>query len=170
MKEIFKQYKLPTSYLEFLDKYKNGLSQILYNSEDNINFDEALFYDLWSKETLFEDTFSDGPNYQIPLNIINEIIIDFKEPDYFNEKIVKNMFVIGLQDSGFLCFNSEDNSLCVLYPDGFITTIASSFDFFINNINSQFLMIKCKHITIYTRCSFIRNTSFTIIHIFCNIV
>ena len=53
MKEIFKQYKLPTSYLEFLDKYKNGLSQILYNSEDNINFDEALFYDLWSKETLF---------------------------------------------------------------------------------------------------------------------
>ena len=27
MKEIFKQYKLPTSYLEFLDKYKNGLSQ-----------------------------------------------------------------------------------------------------------------------------------------------
>ena len=75
MKEIFKQYKLPTSYLEFLDKYKNGLSQILYNSEDNINFDEALFYDLWSKETLFEDTFSDGPNYQIPLNIINEIII-----------------------------------------------------------------------------------------------
>ena len=74
MKEIFKQYKLPTSYLEFLDKYKNGLSQILYNSEDNINFDEALFYDLWSKETLFEDTFSDGPNYQIPLNIINEII------------------------------------------------------------------------------------------------
>lgn len=134
MKEIFKQYKLPTSYLEFLDKYKNGFSQILYNSEDNINFDEALFYDLWSKETLFEDTFSDGPNYQIPLNIINEIIIDFKEPDYFNEKIVKNMFAIGLQDSGFLCFNPEDNSLCVLYPDGFITTIASSFDFFINNI------------------------------------
>ena len=123
-----------SSYLEFLDKYKNGLSQILYNSEDNINFDEALFYDLWSKETLFEDTFSDGPNYQIPLNIINEIIIDFKEPDYFNEKIVKNMFAIGLQDSGFLCFNPEDNSLCVLYPDGFITTIASSFDFFINNI------------------------------------
>ena len=37
-----------------------------------------MFYDLWSKETLFEDTFSDGPNYQIPLNIINEIIIDFK--------------------------------------------------------------------------------------------
>lgn len=129
--------KLDDDFKEFTMRFGGCVvrdTQILYNSEDNINFDEALFYDLWSKETLFEDTFSDGPNYQIPLNIINEIIIDFKEPDYFNEKIVKNMFAIGLQDSGFLCFNPEDNSLCVLYPDGFITTIASSFDFFINNI------------------------------------
>ena len=74
------------------------------------------FYDLWSKETLFEDTFSDGPNYQIPLNIINEIIIDFKEPDYFNEKIVKNMFAIGLcKIQGFLCFNPGGITLFVFY-------------------------------------------------------
>ena len=34
MKEIFKQYKLPTSYLEFLDKYNNHLdSSIRKNIE-----------------------------------------------------------------------------------------------------------------------------------------
>ena len=32
---------------------------------------------------LLEETFSDGPNYQIPLNIIDEIVIDSHEPSFF---------------------------------------------------------------------------------------
>ena len=48
-----------------------------------------------------------------------------------------NMFAIGLSDSGFLCFNPHDNSLCVLHSDGFLMTVAPSFDFFINKIKMQ---------------------------------
>ena len=78
-----------------------------------------------------------APNYQIPLNIIDEIVIDSHEPRFFDEQMVKNMFAIGLSDSGFLCFNPHDNSLCVLHSDGFLMTIAPSFDFFISNIKMQ---------------------------------
>lgn len=134
MNELFQKYRLPKSYIDFLDKNKDGVFQVLFNSENYENVEEGIFYDIWGKEMLFENTFSDGPNYQIPLNIIDEIIIDFNEPDFFDKQIVQNMFAIGLQDSGFLCFNPRDNSLCVLYPDGFLMTIAPSFDLFINNI------------------------------------
>ena len=70
---------------------------------------------------LLEETFSDGPNYQIPLNIIDEIVIDSHEPSFFDEQMVKNMFAIG----------------CVLHSDGFLMTVAPSFDFFINKIKMQ---------------------------------
>ena len=133
MREIFEKYRLPKAYIDFLHKNKNGISQALFNAQDCKNYDGGAFYDLWNEDMLLEETFSDGPNYQIPLNIIDEIVIDFHEPSFFDEQMVKNMFAIGLSDSGFLCFNPHDNSLCVLHSDGFLMTIAPSFEFFINN-------------------------------------
>jgi len=137
MKEIFEKYRLPKAYIDFLHKNKDGISQALFNAKDCKNYDEGAFYDLWNEDMLLEETFSDGPNYQIPLNIIDEIVIDSHEPSFFDEQMVKNMFAIGLSDSGFLCFNPHDNSLCVLHSDGFLMTIAPSFDFFISNIKIQ---------------------------------
>ena len=137
MREIFEKYRLPKAYIDFLYKNKDGISQALFNAKDCKNYDGGAFYDLWNEDMLLEETFSDGPNYQIPLNIIDEIVIDSHEPRFFDDQMVKNMFAIGLSDSGFLCFNPHDNSLCVLHSDGFLMTIAPSFDFFISNIKMQ---------------------------------
>ncbi len=134
MSEPFQRNRLPKSYTDFLDENEDGVTQALFNSENYENAEEGIFYDIWGKEMLLESTFSDGQNCQIPLHIADEIAIDFNEPDYFDEQIVRNMFAIGLQDSGFLCFNPRDDSLCVLYHDGFVMTIAPSFDVFLNNI------------------------------------
>ena len=97
MREIFEKYRLPKAYIDFLHKNKNGISQALFNNaKDCKNYDGSAFYDLWNEDMLLEKTFSDGPNYQIPLNIIDEIVIDSHEPSFFDEQMVKNMFAIGL--------------------------------------------------------------------------
>lgn len=89
MREIFEKYRLPKAYIDFLYKNKDGISQALFSAKDCKNYDGGAFYDLWNEDMLLEETFSDGPNYQIPLNIIDEIVIDSHEPSFSMNKWLK---------------------------------------------------------------------------------
>jgi hypothetical protein len=127
-------------YVEFLARYPKGLADAQFKPDNRADNDEYLFGSIWDSNTIFQQDFSDFPNYLMPSVIAddlasNEVDICFNAPDAFSLDEVRNMHAFGLCDTGFISFNPADSSVCIIYADGFIAKIANSFDEFILSLH-----------------------------------
>ncbi len=128
------------AYVEFLARYPKGLADAQFKPDNSTDNDEYLFSSVWDGNTIFQQDFSDSPNYLMPSVIAdhlacNEVDICFNAPDVFSLNEVRNMHAFGLCDTGFISFNPADSSVCIVYADGFIERIANSFDEFILSLH-----------------------------------
>ena len=128
------------AYVEFLARYPKGLDDAKFQPANKTDNDEYLFGSVWDGNTIFQQDFSDSPNYLMPSVIAddlacNEVDICFNAPDAFSLNEVRNMHAFGLCDTGFISFNPADSSVCIVYADGFIDRIANSFDEFILSLH-----------------------------------
>ena len=128
------------AYVEFLARYPKGLAYAQFKPDNRTDNDEYLFGSIWDSNTIFQQDFSDFPNYLMPSVIAddlasNEVDICFNAPDAFSLDEVRNMHAFGLCDTGFISFNPADSSVCIVYADGFIARIANSFDEFILSLH-----------------------------------
>lgn len=130
----------PGAYVEFLARYPKGLADAQFKPDNRTDNDEYLFGSIWDSNTIFQQDFSDSPNYLMPSVIAddlasNEVDICFNAPDVFSLNEVRSMRAFGMYDTGFISFNHADSSVCIVYADGFIDRIANSFDEFILSLH-----------------------------------
>ena len=130
----------PGAYVEFLARYPKGLADAQFKPDNRTDNDEYLFGSIWDSNTIFQQDFSDSPNYLMPSVIAddlasNEVDICFNAPDVFSLNEVRSMRAFGMYDTGFISFNPADGSVCIVYADGFIDRIANSFDEFILSLH-----------------------------------
>lgn len=128
------------AYMKFLARYPKGLAYAKFQPANKTDNDEYLFGSIWDSNTIFQQDFSDSPNYLMPSVIAdylasNEVDICFNAPDVFSLNEVRRMRAFGLCDTGFISFNPADSSVCIVYADGFIDRIANSFDEFILSLH-----------------------------------
>ena len=115
----------PGAYVEFLARYPKGLADAQFKPDNRTDNDEYLFGSIWDSNTIFQQDFSDSPNYLMPSVIAddlasNEVDICFNAPDVFSLNEVRSMRAFGMCDTGFISCRKSSRCLHFFYDGQFL--------------------------------------------------
>ena len=107
----------PGAYIEFLARYPKGLADAQFKPDNRTDNDEFLFGSIWDSKTIFQQDFSDSPNYLMPSVIAddlasNEVDICFNAPDIFSLNGVRVLLACAIQG---LLVSTLPIAQCVLF-------------------------------------------------------
>lgn len=134
--DIFDNFsnKLPASYLEYLKNFGSGSQDYCFNFDDPSNPHDGEEYFLYSIDQLNSNLFSNKYKTYEYLKEITQI--DY-EDRFDSSKLpyhkLMNMFVVGSVNEGKVAIDLSNQSLWIIFMDGFIRKIADSFEEFLIN-------------------------------------
>lgn len=126
--------KLPASYIEYLKNFGSSSQDYYFNSDDPSSPHDGEEYFLYSINQLNSNLFSNKYKVYEYLKEITQI--DY-EDRFDSSKLpyhkLMNMFVVGSVNEGKVAIDLSNQSLWIIFMDGFIRKIADSFEEFLVN-------------------------------------
>jgi len=126
--------KLPTSYLDYLKNFGSNSQDYYFNFNNLDNPYDGEEYFLYSIDQLGSNLFS--KKYKV-YEYFKEITQVDYEDRFDSSKLpyhnLMNMFVIGSVNEGKVAIDLSNQTLWIVFMDGFIRKIADSFEEFLIN-------------------------------------